>query len=1360
MSANLCHLVSITDVTNQNIQQATVTKSFNLRFKPDNLLSSRTKLYEIHFTGNKIEHQTISLQNSNILFTVISITGIQLSIDNCTFMNSAIHVNCLHHVTQRCSLSITNSTFATEKSSQVSWCFGLICCYGCNIFLSRLIVSHNFQNASSPHGLIKLQQSSVTLEESQFISNKGGIVNAINGVLMTLLNCTFENNSASNEESVIFGRHSVSVSIHSCLFLNNKAEIGGAIAMKGNSSLTVIKSSFTGNHAKTSGGVIYATSNSKLTITSSTFNNNKAELKGGVIYTENQISILICSSDFQGNMALRTVWTDGGGVVFAVSGILLSFQNCSFVDNSASGDGGVINGQNQATVTIVSSKFHNNSAARHAGVLSGWQNVNVSVESSSFTENRAESEGGVIRAQDHTAFTIISSTFHNNSASRLGGVLLGWRNMNVSVESSSFTENRANLNGGVIWWGDHTAITIVSSTFHNNSADKNGGVIWAAENISLSLSFCSFMCNSAGSPPGCSPHHTGLTFPFAVLSESTTSTGGVIWARKEIVLMIRSCSFHENSAEKGGVLLLVESSLNVVLCHFERNTAQQIGIIHTGKSRVSIRESKFVDNNGSVIVLEKATSQESYWSRFTECLFFNNFHPNSLTAEDLSLMNPTILHNVSISKTWSFSGTTSLFSSSQVHASFLSFKLQAGSMTDIARISQLYWNKTSGDSIILLLCPHFVKPESLSSSLMDDGISGVRLQCTPCVQSYYLGNNIVVTTVIPATSPPQQNTSSVCRMQKLIKFMTSWQTETINLYSLCVSKEEEAQCIACPHGANCSSGVTALPNFWGTKQANKLLTFARCPHGYCCDKDPCAEFNSCVENRTGVLCGKCLPGYTEALFSPKCILKTECQHRWIIPIYFVWLFSVSLIILFFNDVKNHVKVKLKCTTSDSEDATQKEFYSLQSNPNQPKSVGFFTVTKLFTDTETGGGNILKYAQIVVFYLQDASLLQIDLPISDTESSLASYPFLFQISSLAIETFNWGKSVCLSFTMTPITKIVLKATMGPLLVANYVIMFAIFQIVGHFCSNVSKHKEHVLTNLSSATITVLLLFYQKLASSALSLIHCVQVGDNYVLLMEGTVECFQLWHIPVFLFILSWVIPFVIVLAAGPILLSKRKIDVSEFFLSCFLPLPLLLLRAWKRWKGKWKTKYRNISVWHVEIIDSMQKTFKEISIKHIDMISWNGVIKWRRLFLVFCFTFITNCTIRLITMISFTFLFLVLHLVISPYQDRRANQLFTLSLLLSIFVGLINLVKAGYVEGLTLLVNIKITIKVCETVLDVILLWAPLSVAGIVAFAMLGNKLWAKVRSKQHQGEEIEMDEKTREMSESCPVLLAKTAEG
>jgi hypothetical protein len=110
----------------------------------------------------------------------------------------------------------------------------------------------------------------------------------------------------------------------------------------------------------------------------------------------------------------------------------------------------------------------------------------------------------------------------------------------------------------------------------------------------------------------------------------------------------------------------------------------------------------------------------------------------------------------------------------------------------------------------------------------------------------------------------------------------------------------------CPFGiSDCTTFVNVTSGFWttfSTSARNKLEKVKRCPRGYCgcnnpfdgtcllapeysVDRDP----NSlCNGHRTGILCGGCLPDYTQSIDGASCVSNEDCVSN----LWWVWTLSV------------------------------------------------------------------------------------------------------------------------------------------------------------------------------------------------------------------------------------------------------------------------------------------------------------------------------------------------------------------------------------------------------------------------------------------------------------------------------------
>ena len=110
-------------------------------------------------------------------------------------------------------------------------------------------------------------------------------------------------------------------------------------------------------------------------------------------------------------------------------------------------------------------------------------------------------------------------------------------------------------------------------------------------------------------------------------------------------------------------------------------------------------------------------------------------------------------------------------------------------------------------------------------------------------------------------------------------------------------------CLKCPYGAVCSVKVRPKPNTWGQIEGHAIKMYS-CPGGYCCTGSDCYNYNSCAKHRGSTLCGNCIRGYSEALFSPRCIPNTECSLLPFLLMLFGFGITYLVVFIFQKDLKD------------------------------------------------------------------------------------------------------------------------------------------------------------------------------------------------------------------------------------------------------------------------------------------------------------------------------------------------------------------------------------------------------------------------------------------------------------------------
>ena len=176
----------------------------------------------------------------------------------------------------------------------------------------------------------------------------------------------------------------------------------------------------------------------------------------------------------------------------------------------------------------------------------------------------------------------------------------------------------------------------------------------------------------------------------------------------------------------------------------------------------------------------------------------------------------------------------------------------------------------------------------------------------------------------------------------------------------------EPICKLCPVGANCSSKIKALPNYWGLRNEKDDVTMVRSPDGYCCQTiDSCEEIDSCGSGR---LCGGCKKNFTESLFDPTCVLIDKCHTGLIMMLYIFCIVGYGLGLMLMGSIKYVGVPIIKTIYRRIKEKFPKKSNTKMAEKNQEES-----------DIKTKEDGSFKYLQILFYYVQDATLIKVHLP---------------------------------------------------------------------------------------------------------------------------------------------------------------------------------------------------------------------------------------------------------------------------------------------------------------------------------------------------------------------------------------------
>ena len=291
-----------------------------------------------------------------------------------------------------------------------------------------------------------------------------------------------------------------------------------------------------------------------------------------------------------------------------------NLNNCYFVNNNATQNGGAINIIFGNKIPSIQNCIFSNNTARDGGAI--YSPRNYLLEHSKFINNSASNDGGALYSTSISSYYFLEDYEHgsyspkysskindceftDNSATTNGGAIRGYFDR---IDNSTFTSNKAN-NGGAV----HASGSIYYSNFTKNSATNNGGAAY-----SVSLSYCNLIDNTAVQGGA---GYSIISFS-SNFTNNSASEGGALYSS-----YVNRCNFNSNNADYGGaVYCMGDQVLNSNFTNNEASDASSaiyISTIYTfdyikgnnfnsDKTEVVIRNSK--DYNGfNIVILDNQT---------------------------------------------------------------------------------------------------------------------------------------------------------------------------------------------------------------------------------------------------------------------------------------------------------------------------------------------------------------------------------------------------------------------------------------------------------------------------------------------------------------------------------------------------------------------------------------------------------------------------------------------------------------------------------------------------------------------------------------------------------------------------------
>lgn len=382
-------------------------------------------------------------------------------------------------------------TIDGNGKSRILWIYGYD-----NIVLKNIKFINGYHKDGC--GAIYCKGENLTIINCTFENNSGnlvgGAVSIYEGNNPTIENCTFKDNRASQSGGAL--RVEVdNAKIIGNKFINNTAveKLGGAISSLSNNTL-ISKNYFIGNFAGRDGGAmslqesVKNPQNNKITIINNIFRENTGEYGGA--FSLGGLECTISNNEFVKNHAIYL-----GGAIRLVGSTTFTgiVNNNTFEDNFADISGGSIYAHGNAT-NISNNIFKNSSTTTVAG---GTLNINgdqTVISNNEIINSHAKTIGGAFYL-DGANIQVINNKIDNATSENNGGAIYITGESTI-IKNNTITNCKSDALGGALFIKSNKA-TLNENEFTGNIAKSSGGAIYL-EGSSVKMTLNNFTANQAG----------------------------------------------------------------------------------------------------------------------------------------------------------------------------------------------------------------------------------------------------------------------------------------------------------------------------------------------------------------------------------------------------------------------------------------------------------------------------------------------------------------------------------------------------------------------------------------------------------------------------------------------------------------------------------------------------------------------------------------------------------------------------------------------------------------------------------------------------------------------------------------------
>ena len=496
---------------------------------------------------------------------------------------------------------------------------------------------------------------------------------------------------------------------------------------------------------------------------------------------------------------------------------------------------------------------------------------------------------------------------------------------------------------------------------------------------------------------------------------------------------------------------------------------------------------------------------------------------------------------------------------------------------------------------------------------------------------------------------------------------------------------DQIECRTCPIGANCSTTLSARPNFWGYPVAGHVR-FTLCPQGYCCPtvNQTCRYHNEsyrdsgCQGNRTGFLCGRCKTGFSETLFHNRCHPIKDCKDYWYLLLVFICALLFALYLIqkppLFQQLMRNLTWFL---------------------PNEKGKFEFQAFDTEGTDDATGPSTTAScgFLKILFYFYQIAGLLMASsYGVSGVLEKTIVLPLVSLLDFKLYAESDWN--ICPFPGMTPLSKTASQLTVTMVIHLSIVLIYLL-----HTGLKKLQKQSPVLPDCApylAATLETLLLGYSAVLGTTVRLLDCKTIQHQQRWYYNAEVTCLQWWQKAAEAVFVLHLLPFILTLFIGSIRLYKRQISAKLFLLACVFPLPFLLIVSFSHLLGKvlWKsqatessrsglqenTKYSSLCSLESSVFEVLSAPFCDTATHENSSckVYWESILIGRRFVLILIGSFVAHALLRSVLLAVLCLIFLLHHLSNNPFVNFYANLAETVSLASLVVIAILNVGMASF----------------------------------------------------------------------------------